>query len=102
VFFELLGSLTHSRILDRRLVRNAFGTWVTSYYNMINSPVDRFALWRKEANDPLIFAEFEWLAKRLVEYERRLAPPGPGFEESLMEEARYVLEGDSRLDLGPT
>lgn len=99
IFFELLGSLTRSRILDRRLVRNAFGTWITAYYTFIVQPVDLLGQWRKESNDPLVFADFEWLARSLIEYERQLAP-GPGFQASLEEEARYVLEGDSRLDPG--
>jgi hypothetical protein len=98
VFFELLASLTRSRTLDKRLVRNAFGTWITGYYSMIRQPVDLFAQWRKEANDPLIFADFEWLAREMIEMERRRAP-GPGFDQSLLEEARYVMEGESRLDV---
>jgi len=98
LFFELLGSLTRTGILERRLVRNAFGTWVTGYYTMITRPVDRFAQWRKESNDPLIFGDFEWLAKLIIEFERRLAP-GPEFDQSMIEEARFVLEGDSHLDL---
>lgn len=97
IFFELLGSLTRSRILEKRLVRNAFGTWITGYYAFITQPVDLLARWRTESNDPLIFADFEWLAKQVMEHERRLAP-GPGFQQSLLEEARYVLEGESRLD----
>lgn len=97
LFFQLLGSLTRTRTLDRRLVRNAFGTWITAYYTFITQPVDLLASWRAESNDPLIFADFEWLARRIIEAERRAAP-GPGFQRSLVEEARYVLEGDSHLD----
>jgi len=97
LFFELLGSLTRSRNLDRRLVRKAFGTWITSYYIGITTPVDLFNQWRKESNDPLIFADFEWLAKWIIGRERRLAP-GSGFEQSLQEEARFVLEGEAELD----
>jgi hypothetical protein len=97
LFFELLGSLTRSRNLDRRLVRKAFGTWITSYYIGITTPVDRFSQWRKESNDPLIFADFEWLAKWIIDRERRLAP-GPEFEQSLREEAHFVLEGEAELD----
>jgi hypothetical protein len=99
IFFELLGSLTRSRTLEKRLVRNAFGTWITSYYTFITQPVDLLARWRAESNDPLIFADFEWLAKWIISQERRLAP-GPHFRESLLEESRYVLEGDSRQEVG--
>jgi len=96
LFFELMGSLTRSRNLDRRLVRKAFGTWITAYYTGIRQPVDLLGRWRRESNDPLIFADFEWLAEWVIERERHLAP-GPGFEESLVEEARFVLQGESQL-----
>jgi len=97
LFFELLGSLTRSRNLEKGLVRKAFGTWITGYYTFITQPVNLIAGWRKESNDPLIFADFEWLAKWIIERERRLAPV-PDFERSLLEDARYVLEGESQLD----
>ena len=99
LFFELLGTLTRSRNLERGLVRKAFGTWVSAYYTCITRPVDLIGRWRKESNDPQIFADFEWLARWIIERERRL-DPSPGFEESLMEEARYVLQGESQLDVG--
>jgi len=98
VFFELLGSLTRSRLLEKRLVRNAFGTWVTAYYTYLTQPVNRIEAWRKESNDPLIFADFEWLAKETIEFERRRAPAA-GFGPSLLEEARYVLEAESEIDV---
>jgi len=102
LFFELMGSLTRSRNLDRRLVRKAFGTWISGYYTLITRPTDLIGQWRKESNDPLIFADFEWLAKYIIEEERHLAP-GPGFDDSLVEEARYVLQGESQLDVtGPS
>jgi len=98
LFFELLGSLTRTRVLERRLVRNAFGTWVTAYYTLINHPVDRFASWRADNQDPLVFADFEWLAKQIIEYERHFSPD-PNFDQSVLDEARFVIEGDSNLDL---
>ena len=79
-------------------MRKAFGTWITSYYTYITQPVNLIGQWRKESNDPLIFADFEWLAKWIIERERRAAP-GPNFEESLLEESRYVLQGESQLDV---
>lgn len=97
LFFQLLGSLTRTRTLDRRLVRNAFGTWITAYYTFMTRPVDLLASWRDDSNDPQIFADFEWLAQQIIGAERR-ATPGADFEQSLMDEARFVLEGDSHLD----
>jgi len=104
LYFELIGSLTRTHNLERGLVRKAFGTWITGYYLFITQPVDLIARWRKESGDPLIFADFEWIATWIIERERRLAP-GPRFEPSMREEARFVLEGESQLDvtgqLGP-
>jgi hypothetical protein len=99
LFFEFLGSLTRSHDLDYRLVRKAFGTWVTGYYTRIVQPVNIIERWRKQANDPLIFADFEWLAKRIIESERRAAP-APDFDKSVEEEALYVLDGETRLEIG--
>lgn len=98
LFFELVGSLTRSRNLERQLVRKAFGTWITSYYTFTTQPVNLIGRWRMESKDPLVFADFEWLAKWVIERERRLAP-GPEFEESLIDEARYVLQAESQLDV---
>ncbi len=100
LFFQLLGSLTRTRAIERKLVRDAFGTWITAYYTRMTRPVDLLARWRAQSKDPLIFADFEWLAHRIIEEERRRAP-GPGFDETLAEEARYVLEGDARLAPSP-
>jgi len=98
LFFELLGSLTRSRNLEKGLVRKAFGTWITAYYTYITQPTNLIEQWRKESNDPQIFADFEWLAKWTIERERALAP-GPGFDQSLLADGRDVLEGESRLDV---
>jgi hypothetical protein len=99
LFFELLGSLTRSRNLEKPLVRKAFGTWITAYYTYTTRPVNLIDQWRKESNDPLIFADFEWLAKWVTEIERKLAP-GSGFEQSLLDDGHDVLEAESRLDVG--
>ncbi len=66
LFFQLVGSLAHERILDRKMVWNAFGNWVTAYYHFLTHPVDRITQWREEAHDPSILLEFEWLAKEMM------------------------------------
>lgn len=101
LFFQLLGSLTHTRALDRRAVWHAFGTWITGYYAFMTDPVDLFDQWRRESSDPLIFAEFEWLAKQMMELDQRVGG-GPRGQRTSMDDARYVLEGESRLSLGAT
>lgn len=98
IFFELMGHLTRSGLLEKRMVWNAFGTWVSAYYAYVRAPEDLLSAWRKESNDPLIFAEFEWLAGQMTELDRRFLPGRPTVATAL-EEHRYVLENDSRLDL---
>lgn len=98
IFFELMGHLTHSGVLERRMVWNAFGTWITAYYVYIREPVDLLGQWRSESHDPLIFAEFEWLAKQMIEFDRRFLPGRPT-PASAVEDSRFILESESRLDL---
>lgn len=96
LFFELIGSLTRTRVLERRLVWSAFGTWITGYYVFMTTPDDLIGRWRKESHDPLIFAEFEWLARQVMELDRR-ATGGPTDPQTAITDARTVLEGESRL-----
>jgi hypothetical protein len=75
-FFELVGTLTHRKVLDDDLVWEAFGTWVTAYYLAIRQPVDLVAQLRQDLKDPLVFHEFEWLYHRLRAIDQaRSAPP---------------------------
>jgi hypothetical protein len=96
IFFELIGALTRNGVLEKRFVWSAFGTWITAYYTFLKEPEDLLTRWRKETNDPLIFAEFEWLALRMLEIDQ-----GPNARSSPMrvslEDARSVLESESRL-----
>ncbi len=95
-FLELLGSLARSGDLNVKRVRNAFGTWITAYYVCMTRPVDHIARWRTEDSDPTIFADFEWLARRVRDYEHRLTPNETA--EAEMDRCRYLLEGESRLE----
>jgi len=54
--------------------------------------------WRRETNAPRIFGEFDWLAKQVMDLDRR-AVGAPGPQRTTVEEARYVLEGEARLPL---
>lgn len=97
IFFELMGFLTRTRVLERRAVWSAFGPWITAYYAYTTQPVDLIAGWRKEANDPLLFADFEWLAKAMSEIDRRsVAVPGP--RPASLEDFRDALESETHLD----
>ncbi len=64
-FLELVGALTHRKLLDEELVWEAFGTWTTVYYLAIRRPVDLLAQLRTSLKDPLVFHEFEWLYHRI-------------------------------------
>src|SRR5215472_1766574 len=66
MFFELMGHLVHTGVLEKRMVWNAFGTWISSYHYSITRPTNLLELWRKESGDPLVFAEFEWLAQQMT------------------------------------
>lgn len=65
-FFELIGALTHRRVLDETLVWEAFGTWVTSYYSAMRKPHDLIGEVREKFQDPLIFHDLEWLNDRMA------------------------------------
>jgi hypothetical protein len=95
-FFQLMGSLTRERILDRRMVWNAFGPWVTGYYYSLTHPVDRFALWREQSHDPSVFLEFEWLAKEMARLDGTLART-PLAGDTSRTDALEVLESESHL-----
>lgn len=97
IFFELLGHLTRNGVLERRMVWNAFGTWVSAYYAFIREPVDLLTKWRTESHDPLIFGDFEWLAGQMNALDRKFLPGRVGVGTPL-EEGRYILENDARLD----
>lgn len=96
--FELVGTLTHRKILDEDLVWEAFGTWVSAYYWSLRNPVDLIAQTRSRLEDPLIWHEFEWLFLRidqmdLKELKRAGAKPGdPG------NEAHRILKSESQLE----
>ncbi len=94
LFFEMLGSLTHTRALDRRLVWSSFGTWVSAYYVLTTQPENLIEKWRREGHDPLIFREFEWLAKQVIELDARASRTAPT-PQVLEADARVVLEGES-------
>jgi len=96
VFFEQLGFLTRTGVLEKRMVWNAFGTWVAAYHSFLTQPENLLDQWRKEGNDPLIFREFEWLAREMMSFESRLLSQSGGSPYNL-EDARFVLEVESRL-----
>lgn len=74
-FFELIGALTHRKVLDEGLVWEAFGTWITVYYLAIRSPVDLVEQLRSSLKDPLVFHELEWLFRRIEALDVRMMGP---------------------------
>jgi hypothetical protein len=97
-FFELVGTLTHRKILDDDLVWEAFGTWITSYYTALRGPVDLIAQTRSRLADPLVWHEFEWLYHRIDELDRRAVRRAGGAPGDPLEESRTILKGESLLE----
>jgi hypothetical protein len=98
-FFELVGTLTHRRVLETDLIWEAFGNWVSAYYVALRRPVDVVARGREQYKDPLIFHEFEWLALRVNAIDRKRMPsepePDPAEEDEF---ARRFLRREADLD----
>ena len=97
-FFELVGTLTHRKVLDEDLVWEAFGTWITAYWWALRNPVDWVGRIRHDLGDPLIFHEYEWLQARVLELDRHeLAKlhATPGNPEL---ESRRILSREALLE----
>lgn len=97
-FFELVGTLTHRKVLEDDLVWEAFGGWVTSYYWSLRNPVDMIGDLRRAMNDPLIFHEFEWLHGRVNAIDRQRSGPSAGQGPSPSVEAEQFLARESKLE----
>jgi hypothetical protein len=97
-FFELVGTLTHRRVLEDDLVWEAFGGWVTAYYWALRQPVDMIGNLRTAMSDPLIFHEFEWLHHRVVEIDRRRVGPGVDSGPPAALDAERFLIRESKLE----
>jgi hypothetical protein len=96
-FFELVGTLTHRKVLDDDLVWEAFGTWVAAYYWALRNPIDLIGQLRTDLDDPLVFHEFEWLHQRFTEIDRKeLGDPTTHRDEG--EDSRRILHRESSLE----
>jgi hypothetical protein len=98
-FFELVGTLTHQKVLSDTLVWEAFGTWVSSYYLALRSPADRIARTRTDLDDPLIFHEFEWLFNRMIALDRRRLGLAHATLVETDAESRLILSREAALDV---
>lgn len=98
-YFELIGALTHRRVLDLKMVWEGFGTWTTGYYHALRDPVDVIGRARKELNDPLIMHEFEWLYGRTRAIDRRILGADAVQHDEADRESRVLLLRESELDI---
>jgi hypothetical protein len=99
-FFELVGTLTHRRVLEEDLIWEAFGTWVSGYYYALRHPVDVLGRTRQEMSDPLLLHEFEWLAGRMHRMDLHRGIIETARADEL--EVRALLKRESDLDTEPT
>jgi len=98
-FFELIGSLTHSKVLNRNLVWEAFGTWISGYYVALRKPIDVIGRARIALRDPLIMHEFEWLFGLVQQIDRKKMGPEANMEDATREESASLLRREAELDL---
>jgi len=97
-FFELVGSLTHSRVLRSELVWEAFGTWISGYYIALRRPVDVIGRARIATKDPLIMHEFEWLFGLIQRIDRKKLGPQVDLAEADRAESESLLRREAQLE----
>ncbi|MGA9839360.1 MAG: hypothetical protein WBF81_04170 [Thermoplasmata archaeon] len=97
-FFELIGTLTHRKVLNEELVWEAFGTWITSYWWALRNPVDWVGRLRHDLGDPLIFHEYEWLQARVLQLDRRELAKLHAVPGDTAEESRRILSREALLE----
>jgi hypothetical protein len=97
-FFELVGTLTHRKVLDEELVWEAFGTWITAYWWALRHPADWVGQLRHDLGDPLIFHEYEWLQAQILELDRRELAKLRATPGNMEEEARRILSREALLE----
>jgi hypothetical protein len=97
-FFELIGTLTHRKILDQELIWEAFGTWITAYWWSLRNPVDWVAQLRHDLGDPLIFHEFEWLNDRILALDLKALAKIGGTPGNPAEESDRILKREALLE----
>ncbi len=98
-FFELVGALTHRRVLKLDLVWEAFGSWVANYYDALRHPIDLIGRSRADLKDPLVFHEFEWLYLRIAEVDRRMLGPTHSSIVANQEQNHSILASEMTLDV---
>jgi hypothetical protein len=77
--FEHIGYLVHRGILDRSMVWNKFGWYITRYYLAITTHRDLIDHIRKREHDKTLWEEFEWLNKDMLRIyrSRKILIDGP-------------------------
>jgi hypothetical protein len=70
-FFENIGHLVRRRILDKRMIWNKFGWYITRYYIALTYGSNLIEKNRMREGDSTLWEEFEWLNKRMLRVYRR-------------------------------
>ncbi len=96
-FLELVGTLTHRKVLEEELVWEAFGSWVVSYWWGLRNPIDRIGRARASLGDPLIFHEFEWLQRRVLSIDVHRLGAKHAAETDSPADSKAILLVESRI-----
>jgi hypothetical protein len=97
-FFELIAALTHTGVLSRDMIWEAFGTWVNGYYYALRNPVDVIGRTRTALKDPLIMHEFEWLFGVIQRMDAKMIGVEVDLEDATREETLALLQREAILE----
>lgn len=96
-FFDMVGLLTRRGAVDAVVVWNCFFEWIRCYWILAEEYVKTV---RQEEKNPAIWAEAEWLYRKVVEIEKRHSKATDEDLKILSREKREdFLNGESSIDL---
>jgi hypothetical protein len=86
---------TRRGVLDKEMVRSAFGWWVNGYYKAVTTPTNLLEIVREQQKNHLFYSEFEWLYKEVTK-------PGlanPDYLSAQFEKPEIFLPGEVSIVL---
>lgn len=92
-FWEGIGYLVRSGHVDRRLVHNNFGNAIQIWWALLNPTL---VAWRADENGEETWLEFEWLARRAADTDRKAGRRRDFSEAYIRRTLPAVIEANSR------